>query len=111
MTLQQDKPLLLVDTADARVAEFSLPPGQAGERHYHSNVSEYCYCLEGILSITLEGGPCKTLSQGERQFIPAGIPHQVANTGTIPCRYLVVQGDGAFDFIPLTGEGDVQDEF
>jgi len=26
MILQQDKPLLLVDTADARVAEFSLPP-------------------------------------------------------------------------------------
>lgn len=102
---------MLVDTADARVAEFSLPPGQAGERHYHSKVSEYCYCLEGILSVTLEGGPCKTLSQGERQLIPAGVPHQVANNEAIPCRYLVVQGVGAFDFIQLTGEEDARDRF
>jgi len=106
MILQQDKALLLIDTADARVAECSLPSGQAGERHYHSKVSEYCYCLEGELSVTLEGGPCKTLSQGERQLIPAGVPHQVANNGVIPCRYLVVQGVGAFDFIHLTGEDD-----
>lgn len=111
MTLQQDKPQLLIDTADVRVAEFSLPPGQAGERHYHSNVSEYCYCLEGILSVTLEGGPRKTLSRGERQLIPAGVPHQVTNTGEVSCRYLVVQGIGAFDFIPLTGEYDARNEF
>ncbi len=106
MTLQQDKPLLLVDTEDVRVAEFSLPPGQAGQRHYHSNVSEYCYCLEGLLTLTLEGSPCKTLSQGERQLIPAGVPHRVANTGEVSCRYLVVQGVGVFDFIRLKGEDD-----
>jgi len=111
MTPQQDKPLLLVDTADVRVAEFLLSPGQAGDCHYHSNVSEYCYCLEGVLSVTLESGPCKTLSQGERQLIPAGVPHQVANTGETSCRYLVVRGVGAFDFIALTGEYDVRNEF
>ncbi|HHJ15728.1 MAG TPA: cupin domain-containing protein [Gammaproteobacteria bacterium] len=111
MTVQQDKPLLLVDTADVRVAEFSLPAGQAGECHYHSNVSEHCYCLEGILSVTLESSPCKTLSQGERLLIPPGVPHQVANTGGVPSRYLVVQGVGVFDFIRLTGECDAWYKF
>ncbi|HEC18324.1 MAG TPA: cupin domain-containing protein [Gammaproteobacteria bacterium] len=99
MTERSDTPIVLVDTTDVRVAEFSLPPGEEGECHRHSAVTEYCYCLEGSLAVVLRGGQRKILAPGEKLEIRAGIVHQVINVDAASCRYLVVQGVGAFDFV------------
>ncbi len=100
MTTQQNTPVVLIDTPEFRVAEFSLSPGQGGTSHSHSAVSEYCYCLEGQLSVVVESEPCKMLSPGEKLFVPVNVAHQVSSMGSKTCRYLVVQGVGKFDFIP-----------
>jgi len=39
------------------------------------------------------------LSPGGKVVIPAGVEHQLINTGSEPGRYLVVQYGGAYDFI------------
>lgn len=77
MTTQQNTPVLLIDTPDVRVAEFSLSPGQAGTGHSHSAVSETCYCLEGQLSVAVGSEPNKMLSPGEKLFVPVNVSHQV----------------------------------
>lgn len=99
MTEPSDTPRVLVDTTDVRVAEFSLPPGQEGDGHYHSAVTEHCYCLEGSLAVVLRGGQQRILAPGEKLEIQAEVPHQIINTGTATCRYLVVQAVGEFDYI------------
>jgi quercetin dioxygenase-like cupin family protein len=91
---------VLVNSNGVRVVEFSLASGASGPMHSHSNVFEYCYCLEGLLSIDIEGEPSHvTLSLGEKIQIPVGKVHRVAGGGSSSSRFLVVQGIGDFDFV------------
>jgi quercetin dioxygenase-like cupin family protein len=89
----------LVHTDDARIAEFELAPDSEGEIHSHSLATEHCVCLQGQLLIVLNGDPEQSLSPGGKVVIPAGVEHQVINTGSEPGRYLVIQYGGTYDFI------------
>jgi mannose-6-phosphate isomerase-like protein (cupin superfamily) len=50
-------------------------------------------------AIILEDDSSHSLSPGGKMLIPAGMKHQIINTGIEPSRYLVVQYGGAYDFI------------
>jgi len=89
----------LVHTGNVRIAEFELAPDSKGEVHYHSSVTEQCVCLQGRLLIRLNDDPGYSLSPGGKHVIPAGVEHQLVNTASEPCRYLVIQYGGAYDFV------------
>jgi len=89
----------LVHTDNVRIAEFELAPNSQGEVHCHSSATEQCVCLQGQLQVILEGDSRHSLSPGCKFVIPAGIEHQVINTGDEPGRYLVIQYGGTYDFI------------
>lgn len=89
----------LTDTAAARAAEFELAPKAQGAVHYHSNVEEYCVCLQGTCEVAIDDHPARRLQTGERVDIPAGARHQILNATCAPCQYLVVQYGGVYDFI------------
>jgi mannose-6-phosphate isomerase-like protein (cupin superfamily) len=89
----------LVHTDDVRIAEFELAPDSVGEIHSHSYATEQCVCLHGQLQMVLNGEPGPSLSPGGKLVIPAGVEHQVINTGSEPGRYLVIQYGGTYDFI------------
>lgn len=91
----------LIHTAEARVAEFVMGPKTEGESHYHSVAAENCICLEGELQVKISGSPVRSLKPGDKLEIPAGVSHQVINSSTNPCHYLVVQFGGAYDFITV----------
>jgi quercetin dioxygenase-like cupin family protein len=101
--MNEHKPPELVrtwfDTGTMRVAEFRLDPGASGEAHFHSSVDELCVCLDGGLSVSRRGGPVQTLKPGERIEIPAGEIHRLSCARDCGCRYLVIQGVGAYDFV------------
>ena len=46
------------------------------------------------------------LQAGETFTVPLKTPHQVAGKDGGPCRFLVVQGAGKYDFIPLKQGSD-----
>ncbi|MGB7933454.1 MAG: cupin domain-containing protein [Gammaproteobacteria bacterium] len=89
----------LVHKDNVRIAEFELAPDSEGEVHSHSNATEHCVCLQGRIQVILKDDSTHSLSPGGKMFIPAGIEHQIVNTGSEPGRYLVVQYGGAYDFI------------
>ena len=89
----------LVHTDNVRIAEFELAPNSEGEVHSHSFATEQCVCLQGQLQIFLNGDSRHSLSPGGKVVIPAGVEHQVINTGSEPGQYLVAQYGGAYDFI------------
>ena len=89
----------LVETEHMRVAEFTIAPKQEGPYHYHTSVVEHCVCLEGTVRIDMSDCPDHVLKPGDRIEIRAGLVHRVINLDTIPCRYLVIQGPGIYDFI------------
>ncbi len=91
---------VVVQTADVRIVEYALKPGDANPWHYHSEVSDRVYCLEGLIGVNLQQ-PAKrlVLRPGESYEIPARTVHYVGNAGDGTSRYLLVQALGKYDFI------------
>ncbi len=90
---------LLVQTADVRIVEYTLQPGDGNPWHYHSEVSDRVYCLEGLIGVNLRQAPQLVLRPGECHEIPPRTVHYVCNAGTGTSRYLLIQAQGKYDFI------------
>jgi quercetin dioxygenase-like cupin family protein len=88
-------------TPTLRVAEYRMEPGISGQEHFHSAVDELCVCLEGVLTVSRQGSSTQRLKPGERVLIPAGQIHRLYGAQECECRYLVIQGVGAYDFIAV----------
>jgi quercetin dioxygenase-like cupin family protein len=70
--------------------EFLVPPGaRVPAPHYHKDVDEAAYGLEGILTFTVDG-QAHQIGPGDRCFIPRGVVHHFINAGTEPTRTLAV---------------------
>ena len=88
-------------TTDARVTVMTLAPGQSIPAHRHSQVTDTTFCLSGLAAVhLLDPDERVRLTTGERAVVAPGRVHSVANIGTIPCRLLLVQGPGRYDFLP-----------
>ena len=63
------------------LAEASMKPGQATERHYHKNSEELYFLLEGTASMEIDG-ETREVAPGDAILIPSGAWHQItAKTG------------------------------
>jgi quercetin dioxygenase-like cupin family protein len=86
--------------ADVLVREYTLDPGEAIPWHHHKEVTDYYYGLEGILLIETRDPPARQeIRSGQSGKIMPGKPHHVSNPGRSPCRFVLVQGVGAYDFV------------
>ena len=71
--------LLGLTTAPVRsqsLAEATLEPGQATERHYHAESEEFDYVLEGAGEMEIDGERA-AVGAGDAILIPAGAWHQI----------------------------------
>jgi len=85
-----------------RITELQLSPSQKVPWHYHTNVSDTFYVLEGDLRIFLqEPKEAVRLTPGETYRVAPKRPHLVANGGASSVTFLVLQGIGEYDFVPL----------
>ena len=72
------------------VFEFLVPPGaRVPAPHYHEQVDEVAYGLEGVLTFTVDGKGNR-IGPGDRCFIPRGVVHHFVNAGAEPTRTLSV---------------------
>ena len=70
--------------------EFLVPPGaRVPAPHYHEQVDEVAYGLEGVLTFTVDG-QVHQIAPGDRCFIPRGAVHHFVNAGAEPTRTLSV---------------------
>ena len=70
--------------------EFLVPPGaRVPAPHYHEQVDEVAYGLDGLLTFTVDGR-ATPIAPGDRCFIPRGAVHHFVNEGTEPTRALSV---------------------
>ena len=85
-----------------RIAELQLSPTQTVPWHFHTHVRDTFYVLEGQLRLFLQQPKQEMrLGPGESYAVAAGRPHLVTNAGDSSLTILVLQGVGAYDFIPL----------
>jgi mannose-6-phosphate isomerase-like protein (cupin superfamily) len=71
--------LLGLPTAPVRnqsLAEATLEPGQATERHYHAETEEIYYLVEGSGEMELDGDR-RSVAPGDAILIPPGAWHQI----------------------------------
>jgi mannose-6-phosphate isomerase-like protein (cupin superfamily) len=85
-----------------RISELQMSPAQQVPWHYHTNVQDTFYVLEGDIVITLrEPDEQVRLSPGETYAVKPRRPHLVTNPGQSSVTFLVLQGIGAYDFVPV----------
>jgi quercetin dioxygenase-like cupin family protein len=84
------------------ITELQISPSQQIPWHCHSQVQDTFYVLQGRLRLFLRDpkeevrlGPAETYSVRPRR------PHLVANGGDGSATFLVLQGIGEYDYVPL----------
>ena len=82
----------LLDATNAPVrnqslAEATLPPATATQRHYHRLSEEFYFILEGQATMEIDG-ETRTVGPGDAILIPPGAWHQITTTPDSPVRLL-----------------------
>ncbi len=90
-----------------RISELQISPTQKVPWHYHTNVQDTFYVIKGIIRIFLQDPKeAVTLKPGETYSVPPRRPHLVTNGGDTSATFLVLQGIGDYDFVPLVPKRD-----
>jgi mannose-6-phosphate isomerase-like protein (cupin superfamily) len=85
-----------------KITELQISPTQKVPWHCHTNVQDTFYVLEGRLRIFLRDPKEDVrLGPGETYVVRAQRPHLVTNPGTTSTTFLVLQGIGEYDYVPL----------
>ena len=85
-----------------RISELQLSPTQQVPWHYHTNIQDTFYVLEGEIRLFLrEPKEDVRLKPGETYAVRPGRAHLVTNSGKGSAVFLVLQGIGEYDYVPL----------
>ena len=85
-----------------RITELQISPTQTVPWHYHSNVQDTFYVLEGKVKLFLrEPKEEVLLGPGETYSVSSKRPHLVTNGQNASTTFLVLQGVGEYDYVPL----------
>jgi quercetin dioxygenase-like cupin family protein len=85
-----------------RITELRISATQQVPWHFHNNVQDTFYVLDGQLRVFLrEPKEEVRLGPGETCSVAPRRPHLVTNGGDRSATFLVLQGIGEYDFVPL----------
>ena len=87
---------------DFRISELQISPSQFVPWHYHTRITDTFYVIEGRVRLLLSD-PAQELilSSGETYAVRERRPHRVENAGPTSATFLVLQGIGEYDYVPL----------
>ena len=85
-----------------RISELQISPTQRVPWHYHNNIQDTFYVIEGHLRLFMRDPAEEVrLGLGETYSVRPGRPHMVTNGGDSSATFLVLQGVGEYDYVPL----------
>jgi len=85
-----------------RINELQISPAQKVPWHYHTNVQDTFYVLAGRIRVFMrEPKEDVVLGPGETFTLAPRRPHLVMNAGDTSATFLILQGIGEYDFVPL----------
>ena len=86
-----------------RINELQISPTQKVPWHYHTNVGDTFYVLDGTIRVFMrEPKEDVTLVPGQSYSLAPRRPHLVVKGGEKSATFLILQGIGEYDFVPLT---------
>jgi quercetin dioxygenase-like cupin family protein len=85
-----------------RITELQISSTQKVPWHFHSKVQDTFYVIDGHLKLFLrEPKEEVRLGPGDTYSVKPRRPHLVTNGGDASATFLVLQGIGEYDFVPL----------
>ena len=84
------------------ISELQLSPTQTVPWHFHTNIADTFYVLDGEMRLFLQKPKQEIrLKPGDTFTAVAGRPHLVTNAGKTSLTFLVLQGMGEYDYVPM----------
>jgi quercetin dioxygenase-like cupin family protein len=97
---------VVAEGADLRVMIMTLAAGECVPWHYHSEITDEFVCMEGPMVVeTRAPRATHVLAPGQRCTVEPKTAHYVHGKDDGPCRFLIVQGVGVYDFNLVGGQG------
>jgi len=97
---QVKKISLIAKGTDVLVREYELGPGESIPWHHHTQVTDHYYSLEGVVLIETRAPAARhEVNPGESATVTPPTAHRVSNSSGKPCRFLLIQGVGQYDFV------------
>jgi quercetin dioxygenase-like cupin family protein len=91
----------VAEAPNLRVRELALADGQCVPWHYHTNITDTFFCMEGpMLVCTRNPDQQHVLQAGGKLAVGPGTPHRVTGLNDSACRFMIVQGIGIYDYVP-----------
>jgi mannose-6-phosphate isomerase-like protein (cupin superfamily) len=89
--------------SDLQARLYTLAPGEVIPWHFHTHVTDWYFCLAGLLRIeTRSPHGDERLTVGQHRAVPSTTGHRISNAGeNHDCRFLLLQGVGTYDFNKL----------
>jgi quercetin dioxygenase-like cupin family protein len=85
------------------ITELQISPSQQVPWHSHTTIQDTFYVLDGELRVFLRDPKEDVrLRRGETYTVRPGRAHLVTNAGSRSATFLVLQGFGEYDYVPLT---------
>ena len=85
-----------------RINELQISPTQTVPWHYHSEIKDTFYVLKGAITVHLRNPEESiTLGESETYTVEPKRPHLVTNSGSTSATFLVLQGIGEYNFVPV----------
>lgn len=92
----------LAEVPGLRVRLLALLKGQSVPWHYHSATTDTFFCMRGPMRIlTREPVLSHTLYAGDTLAISPGTPHYVEGVTSAGCQFMIIQGVGKYDYVPV----------
>ena len=92
----------LAEAPGLRVRLLSLAPGESVPWHLHNRISDTFVCLRGPMRVHLrEPDEIRDLQVGEMFEVKSPRPHHVHGAGNAPCKFIIIQGVGEYDYVGL----------
>ena len=85
---------------DLRARLYTLSPGDVIPWHFHSQVTDWYFCLDGRLRVETRAPRAdERIAVGGSYAIPPKTAHRISNGGDgDDCQFLLLQGVGTYDF-------------
>ena len=95
----------VAEVTGLRVRMLTLAAGQCVPWHYHSTITDTFFCMEGPLHVQMRAPRADYILQpGETCAVPPMTAHYVSGVDHKPAKFMIVQGEGTYDYIAVGGE-------
>ncbi len=100
----------VMEGEDMRATVLTLAETECIPWHYHSEITDSFVCLEGPMVVETRAPRAEyVLGAGERCEVPPMTAHYVHGLNDGPFKFLIIQGVGVYDNLPVGGKPRISD--